>query len=136
MNLLDVDAVGLDPPLHLKPGLPERPCNSGNVPAVLSQQTENFLAPPLITVAELQLASIAGEDFRSRLWWRPRLRLRRRRAERLGQMRQPDAFAPRQNGSPGDARFQPADVPPPVVQKQGARCGATYTDLVLTTCRV
>src|SRR5215470_2703159 len=93
LKLLGVDAVALDPPLHLKPGLPERPCYSGDVPAVLSQQVENLLAPPLIAFAELQLASIAGNAFRSRLWWRARLRLRQRGAERLGQMRQRDAFA-------------------------------------------
>src|SRR5215472_10569755 len=106
MKLLDVDAVALDPPLHLKPGLPERPCYSGNVPAVLSQQVENLLAPPLIALAELQLASIAGNDFRSRLWRRGRLRRRQRRAERLGKMRQLDAFASGQDGSRSDALFQ------------------------------
>ena len=136
MKLVCVDAVALDPTLHLKPGLPERPCYSGDVPAVLSQQAENFLAPPLIAFAELQLASIAGNAFRSRLWRRAPLGLRQRRAEQVRKMRQLDAFASGQDGSRGNALFQFADVPRPVVQNQCARSVGAEADLFRPVCEV
>src|SRR6516164_11298588 len=136
VKLLRIDAVALDPALDLKPGLLERPCYSGDVSTVLSQQAKDFIAPPLIALAELQLASIGGNAFRSRLRRRARLRLRRRRAERLGEMRQLDAFASGQDGSRGNALFQFADVPRPVVQNQCARSVGAEADLFRPVCEV
>src|SRR5262249_13382851 len=117
-KLLGIDAEALDPSLHLKASLSKRPRDQGDVPAVLSQQGDDFLAPALIALGKVNWFRLRAGLFGGLLGTWGRMG---RRPDRSGQMRFLNYAVSRQDDRSGKAFFQLANVQRPLVEQQCSR---------------